>query len=227
MTLQDHAFIHLTQLPGKRAVRRKGVKGHQLRLHPDEITHGRMVTCTSALRTWFDLASVLDDDDLVIAGDHLLRRRNPDATPGQLDAYLESRRGAAGHHKAKNARKRMRTGTDSPKETEVRLLLVKHGLPEPGINLPIFDETGGWIQDPDMSYEELKIAIQYDGGHHARPAQRRMDIARDENALELGWRVVRLTQADLDVAVPGAEPRAVTRVRTALKERGWTANGNS
>ncbi|WP_251024360.1 hypothetical protein [Arthrobacter sp. ISL-65] len=60
----------------------------------------------------------------------------------------------------------------------------------------MFDETGGWIQDPDMSYEEFKIAIQYDGGHPGTPAQRGSDIYRDENARSLGWLVVVLTQFD-------------------------------
>ncbi|WP_426996822.1 hypothetical protein [Pseudarthrobacter sp. N5] len=60
-----HHSIHLTCLPGDRAVRRKGVAGHQLVLSPDEITEGRYITCTSPLRTWFDLAAMLRLDELV------------------------------------------------------------------------------------------------------------------------------------------------------------------
>lgn len=219
--LQDHLAIHLTHQRGSRAVRRQGVVGHQAQLRPEEITCGRFLSCTSALRTWFDLALILGEEDLVIAGDHLLRRRQPLATASELDAYLETRRGAPGYRNAARARNRMRSGTDSPKETEVRLLLAGYGLPEPQINVPMFDGTGAWVQDPDMSYEEYKVAIQYDGGHHATPAQRRSDISRDEDALELGWRVVRLTQLDLDVRDAHGVPRAVTRVRRALLERGW------
>lgn len=226
LSLQEHSIIHLTCQRGNRAVRRQGVAGHQAKLRPDEITRGRLLTCTSALRTWFDLALILGEEDLVIAGDHLFRRRQPLATKEEFDAYLETRRGAPGYRKAARAGNRMRTGTDSPKETEVRLLLIGHCLPEPGINLPIFDGTGAWVQDPDMSYEEYKVAIQYDGGHHATPAQRRSDICRDENALELGWRVVRLTQLDLDVRDAHGVPRAVARVRKALVERGWDAEAS-
>ena len=119
------------------------------------------------------------------------------------------------------ARALVRANTDSPKETELRLLLLHHGLPEPAINVPIFDHDGGWIQDPDLSYGEEKIAIQYDGGHHATPAQRRSDIFRDEDARDAGWRVVVLTQWDLTPIAPGMEPSAVARVRAALRERGW------
>lgn len=221
LNLERMGRIHLTNLPGRRAVRRQGVVGHQQALEPEEITAGRRLVCTSPLRTWFDLACILSLDELVIAGDFLLRRKNPLTTIRELDAYLAGKKGNLGYRRAMQARALMRADTDSPKETELRLLLLGHGLPEPGINVPMFDETGGWIQDPDMSYEEQKIAIQYDGGHHATPAQRRSDIFRDENAKDAGWRVVVLTQWDLTPFAPGMEPSAVTRVRAALTERGW------
>jgi very-short-patch-repair endonuclease len=216
------AVIHLTRQPGRRAVRRRNVVGHEQVLTPDEIVTGALVSCTSPLRTWFDLARILGLDDLVIAGDFLLRRKNPLTTIDALDAFLARKVGMAGHRRALKARALMRANTDSPKETELRLLLIRHGLPEPKINVPIFDETGGWIQDPDLSYDREKVAIQYDGGHHAGPAQRRSDIYRDENARDAGWRVVVLTQRDLDPFAPGMEPTAATRVRAALSERGWT-----
>ncbi|MFE4543931.1 hypothetical protein [Arthrobacter sp. NPDC056727] len=164
-------MIHLTGRHGARAVRRKNVCGHRLPLPEEEIFDGRYVACTSPLRTWFDLAGILTLQDLIIAGDFLLRRRDPLSTPEAMDAFLAEKQGRAGYPKAMKARALIRPNTDSPKETELRLLLTAAELPEPGINLPLFDETGGWVQDPDMSHEEFKIAIQYDGGHHAtRPS---------------------------------------------------------
>ena len=222
LALAQPAVVHLTSDPGRRAVRYKDVVGHQRALDPDEIVAGAWVRCTSPLRTWFDLAGTLSPDDLVIAGDFLLRRKNPLTTVAALDAFLAGKRGRTGYRRAMRARALMRANTDSPKETELRLLLTRYGLPEPGINVPIFDETGGWIQDPDLSYEREKIAIQYDGAHHAEPGQRRSDIFRDENARDAGWRVVVLTQTDLEPLAPGMVPTAVTRVRAALTERGWT-----
>lgn len=222
LALENLAVVHLTGVPGRRAVRYKDVVGHQQSLEPDEIVAGAWVSCTSPVRTWFDLAGILSLDDLVIAGDFLLRRRNPLTTVDALDAFLAGKRGRTGYRRAMRARALMRANTDSPKETELRLLLIRHGLPEPGINVPIFDETGVWIQDPDLSYEREKIAIQYDGAHHANPGQRRSDIFRDENARDGGWRVVVLTQTDLHPLAPGLDPTAVTRVRAALMERGWT-----
>lgn len=222
LALENLTDVHLTSRSGQRAVRHRNVVGHQQSLEPEEIVQGARVCCTSPLRTWFDLAGILSLDELVIAGDSLLRRRNPLTTIHELDAYLAGKQGRAGYRRARLARSLVRAGTDSAKETELRLLLIRHGLPEPGINVPVFDQTGGWIQDPDLSYEQEKIAIQYDGGHHASPAQRRSDIFRDENARDAGWRVVVLTQWHLTPFAPGMEPTAVTRVRAALTERGWT-----
>jgi very-short-patch-repair endonuclease len=220
-TLENLAVVHLTSQPGQRAVRRKNVIGHEESLTREEIVTGALVSCTSPLRTWFDLARILSLDDLVIAGDFLLRRRNPLTTIAALDAFLARKGGMAGYRRAMRARALMRANTDSPKETELRLLLIRHGLPGPRVNVPIFDETGGWIEDPDLSYEKEKVAIQYDGAHHANPAQRRSDIFRDETARDAGWRVVVLTQWHLTAFAPGMEPDAVSRVRAALTERGW------
>ncbi len=221
-SLTAEAVVHLTTMPGHRAVRRKNVLGHQQSLEPEEVVAGTRVRCTSPVRTWFDLAGMLSLDDLVIAGDFLLGRRRPLTTSSGLDAYLEGKRGRPGYRRAMRARALLRPGTDSPKETELGLLLIRYGLPEPGINVPMFDETGGWIQDPDLSYEKEKVAIQYDGGHHASAAQRRGDIFRDEIARDAGWRVVVLTQWHLTPFALGMEPAAVTRVRAALMERGWS-----
>ncbi|SKC06313.1 hypothetical protein SAMN05660473_03912 [Arthrobacter sp. 49Tsu3.1M3] len=171
--LENLAVIHLTSRPGHRAVRHKNVVGHQQALEPEEIVTGARVSCTSPLRTWFDLAGILGLDDLVIAGDFLLRRRNPLTTIHGLDAFLAGKQGRAGYRRAMQARSLMRADTDSPKETELRLLLIRHGLPEPRINVPMFDETGGWIQDPDLAYEEEKIAIRRRASRQSGPASQR------------------------------------------------------
>ncbi|MCB5292996.1 hypothetical protein BJQ90_02441 [Arthrobacter sp. SO3] len=115
LSLDNLAVIHLTAGPGKRAVRHKHVVGHQQLLEPDEIVAGIWVSCTSPLRTWFDLAGILSLDDLVMAGDFLLRRKNPLATVDALDAFLAGKRGRAGYQPAMRARSLMRANTDSPK----------------------------------------------------------------------------------------------------------------
>ncbi|MGP4031850.1 hypothetical protein [Pseudarthrobacter sp. 1C304] len=143
LALMNSALVHLTRDSGRRAVRYKSVVGPQQSLEPDEIVAGAWVRCTSPLRTWFDLAGMLSLDDLVIADDFLVRRRDPLTTLDAMDEFLAGKRGRTGYRRALRARSLIRANTDSPKESELRLLLVRHGLPEPGINVPLLDETGG------------------------------------------------------------------------------------
>ena len=136
--LENLAVIHLTSRPGQRGVRHKNVVGHQQALEPEEIVagvSGLHLPTADVVR----LAGILGLDDLVIAGDFLLRRRNPLTTIHELDAFLAGKQGRAGYRRAMQARSLIRADTDSPKETELRLLLIRHGLPEPAINVPMFD----------------------------------------------------------------------------------------
>lgn len=94
-----------------------------------------------------------------------------------------------------------RERVESPKETELRLLLLRHGLAEPEINLPVQLPDGrGRVRTfrLDLSYPALRLAIEYDGdGHRTDRAQWSRDRRKDDMLHEAGWRVVRVTQADL------------------------------
>jgi hypothetical protein len=83
-------------------------------------------------------------------------------------------------------------------ESRLRLLLVLAGLPEPRIGHVIYDSDGGWLAQPDLSYPEFKIAIEYDGRHHLVDLRQwRRDIRRRENLERAGWLVRVITAHDL------------------------------
>lgn len=218
----ETGIVHLIQPPGSRACRRNSVKGHVLELDEADISKGRSLNATSPERTWFDLSKELTVDELVIAGDHLVRRQDPLSSMDRLLHLVEGMARRRGVKKAKEALRWIRPRTDSPKETELRLVLIRAGLPEPAINVAILDENGQWVQDPDMGYPDLKIAMQYDGGHHITEMQRRSDIARDDRAVELGWTVLKYCQPDLIPGWYGGEPTAVRKTRWALDRKGHT-----
>jgi hypothetical protein len=111
----------------------------------------------------------------------------------------------------------LRPGVDSPQETRLRLIIVRAGLPEPDVNVPVFDAAGEWIGSPDLGYGAYRIALQYEGDvHRSNPRRWRQDIARDEAFADAGWLVLRTT-AD-DVARPS---RFLHRLTRALVARGW------
>lgn len=108
----------------------------------------------------------------------------------------------------------MRVGVESPKETELRLLLVRGGLPEPEINTKTYDGAGRYLGKPDLRYPDEQVLIEYEGDEHRRdPGRWRRDIRRRERFADAGWRTIRVTAADLRGA-PARE--LVSRVRRSL-----------
>ena len=106
-----------------------------------------------------------------------------------------------------------REGTDSIPETDLRLLLVRGGLPTPIVNLAITDDWGDIIFILDMAYEGAKLGIEYDGAYHVGSRQQMYQDAARRRALEdQGWRIITITSADMLTDPDGI----VTSVRKAL-----------
>jgi hypothetical protein len=182
-------------------------------LRPEVWTHdGWLVTIPE--RTFTDLGQTLGLLDLVAAGDALVRRglTTPEAL---VDAAQSTRR--PGARLARRASGLVRLRVDSATETRLRLLVVLAGLPEPETGLDIYDRHGAWIARPDLSYLKYRIAIEYDGRHHAESdRQWAKDIGRREHYDRAGWRVIVVTATHL-YRQPGP---TVMRILDALRERG-------
>jgi hypothetical protein len=206
--------IHVTVPRGVVTPRRRpGVVTHQRVMdEPPAVVQGLPVSCPGQLL--LDLAPSLDLVELVVLGDALLAM-GVDAQ--SLHSYLAARAGTRGIVRARDAVQLVRVGVDSPPETRLRLIIVWAGLPEPAVNVRVFDAAGGWIGSPDLGYDEFQIAVQYEGDVHRTSRRRwRMDVARDEAYTDAGWLVVRAT-AD-DVVRPHRFLRRLTR---RLLDRGW------
>jgi hypothetical protein len=67
----------------------------------------------------------------------------------------------------------------------------------PSVNVNVFDDEGGWIACPDLTYRVAKIAIEYEGAHHLDPNLFRRDTRRDQLLARLGWTVLRTSARDL------------------------------
>jgi hypothetical protein len=175
--------------------RRNGLVPHE-GLRENEWCLERGLRVTTPERTWLDLAQILGRTDLVIAGDAMVSRGLTTVEGLQVvSATTRRRRGAV---LSREAAALVRSGVDSPPETTLRLIIVDGGLPCPEPGLDIYDEGGGWIGRPDLSYVVVKLAIQYEGDVHRTSRRRwRADISRDEVLLDHGWDVVRVTGDDL------------------------------
>jgi very-short-patch-repair endonuclease len=78
-------------------------------------------------------------------------------------------------------------GAQSPKETWLRMLVMRAGFPRPRTQIPV---ARYYL---DMGWEDIKLALEYDGDHHRTDrAQFARDITRLEELADLGWTIVRV-----------------------------------
>ena len=192
--------------------RHSGLASHPLPRDMGRIRSVRGFVVTDAVDTWCALSAILSVDELVAIGDHLVRRQDPDATMARLRGAV---RGYAGRHGAKRLRialELVRPRTDSSKETELRLEILRAGLPEPIVNVPVQDAQGRHIKLGDLVYEKERILVEYDGEQHRTDDAQYAKDARDlERLVNSGWLVIRIRNGEM--------PAAAKRVAAALAAR--------
>jgi len=210
--------VHIATPAPRNAHRGAGVVGHQSTVEAAVFRHG--LPLSDPLTLFLELATLLSDDDLVAVGDALV------LDPAQLDPLdlrpwitLDDLRAgcrasrAHGSRRARRAVSHVRQGAESPMETALRLLLLRHGLPEPELNQNLFDDRGRWIGRFDMVYRDARVIVEYDGDQHrTSTTQYERDISRIDRAFAAKWTVVRVRARGIHV-----EPmNTVRRVREAL-----------
>lgn len=153
------------------------------------------IPTTSPARTAFDIACRNPVRKAVAALDALARATKLDI------AEVESLAGRyKGHRNVRRARRALTlvdAGAESPRETWLRLLLIDAGYPRPDTQIPVYGEFGELVAVLDMGWEEIKVAVEYDGDHHRSDRRQfNKDIRRAESLAELRWTVVRVTAED-------------------------------
>ena len=205
--------LHVSSLAPTRASRHAGVRGHQVRLGMDAIQLVNGLPVVEPIETWCQLASALDETELTVCGDALLRRKSPLTTVEDMERAVRECVDRPGVPVLRTAMSRVRANTDSPMETVLRLALVDAGLPEPLVNYEIVDADGRVVAHGDLVYPDARVVVEYDGDHHrTEDRQYFIDVDRLWRIQSLGWTVVRVNRTHL--ATGAAE--AVRRIRLAL-----------
>lgn len=124
----------------------------------------------------------------------------------------DAHRGARGVAKLRAALDLVDGGAESPRESLLRLLLVRGGLPPPETQIKFRDLH---IR-VDMGWREWQVAVEYDGVQHwTDRRQRSWDIERIALLETAGWTVVRVSAEMM------ARPHTVLdRVRAKLRAAG-------
>lgn len=176
--------------------------GHEIQ------TIGGMPVTTPA-RTALDIACRSPVDKAVAAIDALARATELKVL--EIELLADRYRGRRGITRARSVLPLVDAGAESPRETWLRLLLLRAGFPRPRTQLPV-RQYGALIACLDMGWEDIKLAVEYDGDQH-RTDRRQFtkDIRRAEVLAELGWTVVRVTAEDTPAGIIARVSAAWTR----------------
>jgi hypothetical protein len=197
----------------KRAQAARGIRGHKLRLGIGDLEMLGDIPVTSAPRTWFDIAPLLSDEELLAAGDSLLWESGPLTTPVALATGLSRHRGAAVRRIAPHLSSR----ADSAPESAFRWRFTLAGLPEAVANLQLFDTAGNRVARPDLAFPDFREAFDYEGDHHRTdPTQWQRDIQRVRRLEAIDWHLTRGAAGDLRDS-----RELIGQIAANLRAKGW------
>lgn len=169
----------------------RGIVGHRIASAPD-IRFIEELPVLAPADAWCQLGSTVTGDDLVAAGDRLLGWPEPLATEAELEAAVTRYRGRRGARAVMRARRDLRLGSASDRETRLRLLVLRAGFPEAepngAIELPDGRTTHG-----DLVFRRFRVVLEYDGDQHRTDRRRfRGDVDRLNALAVAGWLVIRI-----------------------------------
>jgi len=205
--VDDAVPIELITRHGRK---RPGVVVREEKLGADEICRIGDLAVTTPARTALDLARFLSPAEALAHLDDLASVTGVSAA----DVLTSAARypGLRGIRQARTALDLMDPGSQSPKESWLRLLLIDGGFPRPRTQIPVTD--GANVAYLDMGYDGLKIGFDYDGAVHQTDRRRFVhDIGRAEMIARQGW---------IDIHVVAEHSRAfiLHRAREAFARRG-------
>ncbi|OBG93256.1 hypothetical protein A5697_05190 [Mycobacterium sp. E3251] len=191
--------------------RHAGIRVHGDRVEEDETVVIGGISVTSAARTALDLGCWYPTIAAVAGIDALARATQ--IKTADVELLVERYSGRRGIVQAREAVALFDSGAQSPKESWLRIVLIQAGLPRPQTQIPVLNEFGSAIAYLDMGWEDVKVAVEYDGDHHRTDRrQYGWDIRRAEMLQRRGWIVIRV--------VTGDRPRDIIhRVRAARAGR--------
>ena len=189
----------------------KGVITRRERLGADEVCEfpDGMRVATPA-RAALDLGRYLDFGDAVAHLDALARATAVSAPDVLALTYRYA--GARGVRCCRTAVDMMDAGAESPKETWLRLLVIRAGYPRPRTQIPLY-EHGASVAHLDMGWPQIRVGVEYDGDQHRTERSVYVkDMRRAELIDRLGWLNVRVVKEDREIDI-------LARVRDAWARR--------
>jgi hypothetical protein len=216
----DKEPLHVSVVFPRTPPRGEGVTGHSLRKLAT-VTH-RRYPITDPAYAWCQSAALLSREDLVAAGDSLVTgprvhgaRTSGVTTIARLGEVARLLGRSPGAGRVAWALGRVRSGVDSRPETLLRLLCVRGRLPEPLVDFEVA-VAGGVLLHADLAFPRERMVLDYEGDdHRVDRATWLRDLQRRELFEDAGYRVIRVTSADLF----GDPDAFLARLRALLTSR--------
>jgi hypothetical protein len=214
LPVPEPAFVHVMVRHEEDRRYRPEIKCHVTNRNLEPVVV-RGMKVTNLVDTFISCAGMLSLVDLVILGDAMVRKYSITAKKlrracaRSSDYYSGLARTAAAY---------VRDGVDSPMETRLRMLIVLAGLPEPEVNVRLYNDDGTWRRRFDLCYRRIKLVVEYDGRQHAEdPTQWGRDLERREEFDDEGYRLLVVRAFGIF-----REPeRTLERIHRQLVLRGW------
>ncbi|SBS73075.1 conserved hypothetical protein [uncultured Mycobacterium sp.] len=179
------------ELIGRARRRQPGVIVREERIRVGEFMPLNDLVVTTPERTALDIARHLPRGEAVAHLDALAAATG--IKPADVLSLADRYPGARGVRRARAVAPLTDPGAQSPRESWLRLLLIDAGYPRPSTQIPVSD--GYTTAFVDLGWDEPKIGLEYEGGHHQTERRQFVrDIGRHDMLEELGWLIIRVVK---------------------------------
>ena len=198
LRLQKLPGLHVGVPAPQRAPRSAGIIGHKLQVNDDDVIRWGRLRITAVARTWCDLASVLDVEDLVAAGDYNIHFRHPLASQHELEEAIALYPGRRALPRLVEALALLNDRAESAPESIIRVTIVRAGINGLVANHPIYNVRGTFIARADLCFPAHRVIFEYQGDYHRTEAGRwRKDRTRIARLAAAGWHVIEIAADEL------------------------------
>ncbi|MGY1751636.1 DUF559 domain-containing protein [Blastococcus sp. SYSU D01042] len=188
-----------------------GVRVHTAALADTDVLVDREdLRYTRAARTAWDVGTLETTGTAVGVLDAMVRMRLID--PGSLQQMQERPLGSWRSTRVRRAFALVDGRSESPPESWVRVACALAGLPAPVPQFEVVD-AGTWLARVDLAWPDHRLIVEYDGEYHFEGLQIAKDDVRLGALVAAGWRVIRLSAADLR-HMDGVVSRIAAALRT-------------
>ncbi|WP_411699355.1 endonuclease domain-containing protein [Conyzicola sp.] len=210
--LEHGRLLHVAVPQPVRAPEGKGIRGHSVQVAAGDVRDWDGLRISAPERLWCELSAVLTVPQLVAAGDYLVQRHGPHTSIERLAGASAMYPGRIGGPKRAECLPYLDPGSESPMESELRVIVITAKIPGFVANLSI--TVPGARYRGDLAFPHKKVIVEYQSEYHFDPAQRRKDMTRIDRLQAAGWFVMQVNLNDLN------DPdELVARIRSVLDSR--------